>query len=293
MQQVSFYSQSTRLVGHVHLPDGLAEGERRPGIVLCHGFNAAQTVAIPDIAAHLCAAGYAVLRFDYRGIGLSDGPRGRIVPPEHVQDVRNALTFMQAQDHVDADRLGLYGTSFGGSHAVMAAAVDERVRALVSTVSIGNGRRWLRSMRRHWEFAEFLRRLDADRRQRVLTGESAIVSPYDIMVPDPVTQAVHAERARLAGRPAPDIVLESGEAILEYAPEEVVDRIAPRAALFIHAADDALVPAEESIAMHARAGEPKRLVLVPNAGHYDLYSGPGFARVMAEATDWFDAYLRA
>jgi fermentation-respiration switch protein FrsA (DUF1100 family) len=291
IEPVTFYSQGVRLTGHLHVPDGLADGERRPGIALCHGFNAVQTVAVPDIAAHFSAAGYVVLRFDYRGLGASDGARGRIVPAEHVQDIRNALTYLQTLSAVDPARLGLYGTSFGGSHAVVAASVDERVRALVSTVSIGNGRRWLQSMRRHWEFAAFLRRLEEDRRQRVLTGESAMVSPYEVMVPDPATQAVHAERARIAGRPAPDVVLESGEAILEYVPEDVVERVAPRAALFIHAADDELVPAAESIAMHARAGEPKRLVLVPGCGHYDVYSGAGFARVMAEATDWFGAYL--
>jgi dipeptidyl aminopeptidase/acylaminoacyl peptidase len=291
-QQVSFYSDGTRIVGHLHLPEGLAAGERRPGIVLCHGFNAVQTVAIPPIAEHLAGQGFVVLRFDYRGLGLSDGVRGRILPPEHVRDIRAALTFMQAQPAVDGAHLGLYGTSFGGSHAVATAAVDERVRAVVSVVSVGNGRRWLKGLRRHWEWAAFLRRLEEDRTRRVLTGESTYVSPYEIMVPDPATQAIHAERARLAGRPAPDVVLESGEAIVEYAPEEVVDRIAPRAVLFIHSGDDELVPAEESVAMFARAGEPKRLVILPGRAHYDVYAGDCFAEVMAHATAWFSLYLR-
>jgi dipeptidyl aminopeptidase/acylaminoacyl peptidase len=289
--QVTFYNDGTRMVGYLHVPEGLAPGERRPGIVLCHGFNAVQQVAIPDVARHLAAAGYVALRFDYRGIGESEGVRGRIFPQEHVRDARMALTFLQTQAMVAPDRLGMYGTSFGGSHAMTAAAQDERIRAVVSVVSIGNGRRWLQSLRRYWEWTAFLRRLEEDRQRRVLTGESQYVSPYEIMVRDPATEAVHAERARVSGKPAPDVVLESGEAIVEYAPEEVVDRIAPRAALFIHSGADELVPPAESVAMYERAGEPKRLVLLPGRAHYDVYAGDCFAEVMGHATNWFATYL--
>lgn len=289
-QPISFYSEGTRLAGALHLPGAGAPGERRPGIVLCHGFNAVQRVGLPEIAAHLAGAGYAVLRFDYRGVGESDGPRGRIFPQEHVKDVRAAMTCLQAQPGVDPDRIGLYGTSFGGSHAVSAAAVDQRAKVVVSSVSVGNGRRWLRGLRRYWEWAAFLRRLEEDRVRRVLTGESLSISPYEIMVRDPATEEAHAERAR-RGIVAADVVLESAEAIIEYAPEEVVGRIAPRPVLFIHCADDVLVPPEESIAMYERAGEPKRLVLLPGRSHYDVYSGAGFAEVMAEATAWFSQYL--
>ena len=289
-QPVSFFSEGIRIAGHLHRPADLAGGERRPGIVLCHGFNAVQRVGLPEIAAHLAGAGYIVLRFDYRGIGESEGPRGRVFPQEHVRDVRAAMTFLQAQPAVVPDQIGLYGTSFGGSHAVSAAAVDERAKVVVSVVSVGNGRRWLRGLRRYWEWAAFLKRLEEDRTRRVLTGESQIISPYEIMVRDPATEEAHAERAR-RGIVAADVVLESAEAIIEYAPEEIVHRLAPRPVLFIHCADDVLVPPDESIAMYERAGEPRRLVLLPGRGHYDVYSGAGFAEVMSHATAWFSIYL--
>jgi cephalosporin-C deacetylase-like acetyl esterase len=292
MEQVHFFSEGERIVGYLHRPEGLAAGERRPGIVLCHGFNGVQAVALPEIARHYAGAGFVTLRFDYRGIGESDGVRGKIAPAEYVKDIRAALTYMQAQPDVDGARLGLHGTSFGGGHAVATAAVDRRVRVVVSVVSVGNGRRWMQSLRRAWEWAAFLRRVEEHRAQRVLTGESLAVSPYEIMVPDPATQAMHAERARLAGRPAPDVLLESAEAILEYAPEEVVHRIAPRPILFIHSAADELVLPDESIAMYERAGEPKKLVLLPGRAHYDVYAGECFAEVMRHATDWFSTRLQ-
>jgi pimeloyl-ACP methyl ester carboxylesterase len=289
-QPVAFYSEGVRIAGHLHQPTGRQTDERRPGIVLCHGFNAVQRVGLPDIAAHLAAAGYAVLRFDYRGVGDSDGPRGRIFPQEHVKDVRAAITFLQAQPGVQPDRIGLYGTSFGGSHAISAAAVDSRPQVIVSSVSVGNGRRWLRGLRRYWEWTAFLKRLEEDRTRRVQTGESQVISPYEIMVLYPATEAAHKERER-QGIVAADVVLESAEAIIEYAPEEVVHRLAPRPVLFIHCADDVLVPPDESIAMYEHAGEPKKLVLLPGRSHYDVYSGQGFVEVMAHATAWFSKYL--
>lgn len=289
--QVTFYCDGVRIVGYLHQPDTQPPGRRLPGIVLCHGFNGAQSVALPEIARHYAAAGFVTLRFDYRGIGESEGVRGRIVPAEYIKDIRAALTFMQTQPTVEPEQLGLHGTSFGGGHAVATAAIDQRVKVVVSVVGVGNGRRWLQSLRRAWEWAAFLRRVEEHRRQRVLTGESLAVSPYELMVPDPPTQAMHAERARLAGRPAPDVLLESAEAILEYAPENLVDQIAPRPVLFVHSAADELVLPDESRAMFERAGEPKRLVLLPGRAHYDVYAGACFVETMSETTAWFKAYL--
>jgi fermentation-respiration switch protein FrsA (DUF1100 family) len=119
------------------------------------------------------------------------------------------------------------------------------------------------------------------------------VSPYEIMVRDPATEAIHAERQKRFPGSVADIALESGEAILDYAPEDVVDRIAPRAILWIHAERDELVPVEESQAMYARAREPKRLAVLPGLAHFDVYAGQGFAAVMRESIDWYGRFLRA
>ncbi|MBI4591075.1 MAG: alpha/beta fold hydrolase [Candidatus Rokubacteria bacterium] len=290
---VAFYSAGAKLSGHVHGADGTRPGQRRPGIVVCTGFAAVQNIYLPEICEALAEAGYLALRFDYRGFGESEGVGGRVVPMDHVQDIRNAITVLQQQPEADPERIGLYGTSFGGAHVSYTAAVDERVACTVSTVGIGSGRRWMRSLRRYWEWRAFLRRLAEDRVRRVLTGTSSYVSPYEIMVRDPYTEAVHAERQRRFPGSVADIVLESGEAIIEFAPEDVVDRIAPRAILWIHSGNDELVPAEESEAMYARAGEPKKLVILPGLTHYDVYQGEGFTRVMREAVGWYNRFIPA
>ena len=73
----------------------------------------------------------------------------------------------------------------------------------------------------------------------------------------------------------------------------MVDKIAPRPILFITTDDDRLVPPEESEALYARAGEPKRLVMLKGFGHYEVYAEPAFSQVMAETVDWFRQHLPA
>jgi dienelactone hydrolase len=291
-QRVSFYSEGMKLVGHLRdaTPPG-APAARRPAIVVCAGFAGVQGIYLPEICDALGQAGYVTLRFDYRGFGESPGTRGRVVPLDHVQDIRAAITFLQDQPTVDPERIGLYGTSFGGAHVSHVAGIDARVACTVSTVGVGSGRRWMRSLRRYWEWQAFQRRLAEDRARRVLTGASTYVSPYEIMVRDPATEAVHAERQKRFPGSVADILLESGEAIIDYAPEDVVGAIAPRAILWIHAERDELVPPEESQAMYARAGEPKRLVILPGLAHFDVYAGEGFAAVMRESLDWYRRFL--
>jgi len=71
----------------------------------------------------------------------------------------------------------------------------------------------------------------------------------------------------------------------------VVDRIAPRPILFITTDDDRLVPPEESEQLFAKAGEPKKLVILRGFGHYQVYEEPAFTQVMSETTAWFRQHL--
>ena len=71
----------------------------------------------------------------------------------------------------------------------------------------------------------------------------------------------------------------------------VVDKIAPRPILFITTDDDRLVPPEESEALFAKAGEPKKLVTLRGFGHYEVYVEPAFGQVMTETAAWFRKYL--
>lgn len=290
-ERVTFYSDGIQLVGYVYRPQRLAAEEKRSGILLCHGFGAHQERYLPDIANYLCGQGYVAMTFDYRGFGESDGPRWRLIPLEQITDIRNALTFLRLQDAVAPFSVGLYGTSFGGANVVYAAAVDRRVKCVVSVVGVGNGERWMRGLRRSYEWASFLRELEEDWKQRVLTGQSRIVDRLELMLTDPATAAEAAKILQQFPISCTHLPLETGQAVIDYHPEEMVGKIAPRPVLFIVAENDVLVPNDITREVYDRAGEPKKWVSIPNCDHYGVYYEPAFETVMAATNEWYQRHL--
>lgn len=125
-----FLSAGQRVVATLHLPPtGPA-----PGVVMCHGFTGHRIEAhflFVKAARALCAAGLAVLRFDFRGSGESEGEFRDLTVSGEIADALAALQFMRAEPAVDADRIALLGLSLGGLVAACAAARAEGVRALV------------------------------------------------------------------------------------------------------------------------------------------------------------------
>src|SRR5262249_8927932 len=138
------------------LPSDYKAGERRPAIVLCHGFTGIRSLILGDYAKVFCAAGFVVLTFDYRGYGGSEGTCRRLIPLEQIDDIRNAISFVETLPEVDPNRIGLWGTSFGGANAPYAAGVDTRIKAVVGQVGFGDGERFLLDTRRFGEREELL-----------------------------------------------------------------------------------------------------------------------------------------
>jgi hypothetical protein len=290
---VSFYSEGVRLVGDVYAADDVRPPERRAGIVLCHGYTGVKDLYLPDNARVLTDAGYVVMTFDYKGWGDSEGSRSRLAPYSRVADVQAALTFLGTLPEVDAGRLGIYGTSYGGATVVWTAAIDPRVKCVVSVVGIGDGARWMRSVRRPDEFHDLLQRAARDRDKRVLDGKSEFVTREEILLPDRQSAELAAAARRNNPAAVGAIPLEYVDETMQFAPEWVVDRIAPRPVLFITTDDDRLVPAQESIELYRRAGEPKKLVVLEGYGHYEVYVEPAFSAVMQATVAWYRQYLPA
>ena len=290
---VSFYSEGVKLAGDLFLPADVKPGDRRAGIVLCHGYTGVRSIYLPDNARVLAEAGYVVMSFDYKGWGDSEGPKSRLAPYSRVADVQAALTFLGAQPEVDAARLGIYGTSYGGATVVFVAAVDLRVRCVVSVVGVGNGARWMRSVRHPDEYHDLLTRAAADRDKRVLTGVSDLADRNEVLLPDRQSAELGAAARRDNPGAVTQLPLEFVDDTLGFNPEWIVDRIAPRPVLFITTDDDRLVPPQESEAMFARAGEPKKLVVLKGFGHYEVYGGEAFRQVMDETVAWYKTHLPA
>ena len=291
-KSVTFFSEGVKLVGDLYIPEGLAAGEKRAGIVLCYGYTGVRTLYEPPTAQALSQVGYVVLTFDYKGWGDSDGPRTRLSPYGRVIDTQAALTFLSIQPQVDANQVGLYGSSYGGATVIFTTAIDPRVKTVMCVTGVGNGLRWMRSIRRPDEYADMLDRAAADRAMRVTTGKSEMVDRNEILIPDRLSAKIAAETRKNDGTTVSKIPLEYIDDTAGFNPEWVVDKIAPRPVLFLSTDDDRLVPGEV-VSMYAHANEPKKLVVLKGFGHYELYSGEGFRQLTEATLSWFTEKLPA
>jgi len=288
-EKINFYSEGYKLAGLLYRPEKISG--KVPGIVVCHGFGGLKEGTPPNICKFLSSRGYLVFSFDYRGFGESQGITGRINPWEQAADIKNAITCLQTLNEVEPGRIGLYGTSYGGGNVVYVTATDQRVKCTVSTVPVANGERWMKSIRRHWEWVELVKRLEKDRTQRVLTGCSELVDRYEIMVPDPETEAFYGKIFEQFPEQRTRLALETVDYVITFKPEDYVHLISPRPIMFIHSADDHLVDPEESVSLYRRAGEPKRLEMIAGASHFGVYTDEAFNQVMSFTGEWFDKYL--
>ena len=288
-RRVTYYSQGVKISAVLYLPDG-AGAANRPGIVLCHGFTGIKELILPDYARRFAAAGYVVLAFDYRGFGESEGERGRLIPYEQVMDIRNSITFMETLDEVDPERIGLWGTSYGAANVIYTGGIDPRPRCVVAQVGFGNAGRELAN-RPPAEVAPVMEMIRNERRQRVLTGKSTMIDPF-LILSDPDSVAFFNEAVKELPQLKTQITLETAEATLEYRPEEVAHKIAPRALLLISAEHDVVTPPDQFRSVYAKAGEPKKLVVIEGIRHYEIYRpGPAMDRSVAEALEWYERYL--
>jgi uncharacterized protein len=287
---VRFFSEGTRMEGDLFLPSDFKSGERRPGVVLCHGFTGVRTLILGDYAKVFAQAGFVALTFDYRGYGGSEGIKRRLIPLEQIDDIRNAISFFETLPEVDPERVGLWGTSFGGANAPYTAAVDTRIKAVVGQVGFGDGERFLLDTRRFGERSELLEKVAEDRRRRAVEGVGDRLSPLDALN-SPQTNAFLGDSLKDVASSRIDISWETIEKTLEYKPIEIIDRIAPRALLLIGARDDDLCKIEGYQKLYDRAREPKKFVVLPIT-HYEIYAGKWLDESSGLATEWFDRFLK-
>ncbi len=120
----------TDCAGWLFLPASAAPA---PVVVMAHGFAGTRDVGLPPIAERFARAGLAAFVFDYRGFGASGGSARQLVDPwQQLDDWRAALRFARARGDVNGERLALFGASLGGGHALIIAAEDGDVRAVVA-----------------------------------------------------------------------------------------------------------------------------------------------------------------
>jgi fermentation-respiration switch protein FrsA (DUF1100 family) len=263
---------------------------------MAHGWSSVKEMSLASYAEAFAKAGFIVLVFDYRFLGASGGmPRQRVIPSEQQADYRNAITYMSRQPEVDADRIGLWGTSYSGGHVLEVAATDRRVKAVVAQVPAVNTAalawRWIRNgwHREVWQTTKLMLK-------QLFHPFTQLYIP---VVNDPGLAATlpGGEGARWFERErknAPswknEVTVSSSIAAMFYRGARFIHRIAPTPLLMVVASHDDIVLTSECLKAFQRAQEPKKLLEV-EGGHFDFYEEPGLSKVLSTEVEWFQLYL--
>ena len=295
-RDVEFTSGQDTIRGWLYTPD---EGEGpHPAIVLAGGWCYVKELVQPYYAEMFARAGFAALLFDYRNFGSSDGARRQHIDPVwQVEDYKNAISFAETLPEVDAERIGVWGLSYSGGHVLVVAAIDRRVRCVVSQVPLVSGIENARRLIRADAFAGLRAAFDADRAARYAGKEPEMIPV--VFEDDPASPAAlptadssafflrFAERAPLWRN---EVTLRSVEMFTEYEPGDYLPRISPTPLLMVVAAGDHLTVSDLTTAAFERAREPKQLLVLPG-GHFDAYTGTAFETSSSVQRDFLVQHL--
>ena len=297
-RQVTFYVDGgTALYGKLFLPKGFTTTGRLPAVVVGHGINAL-SIGIEKFAARFAERGLVAMAIDYQSYGFSGSGSDdiRLLEPDvttdktavvekemrillkrtnlnnvhEVADFRAAVSFLQGEPGIDPDKIGIWGSSNGGSVVVAVAAVDARVKAVVSQVA--GPRPAARAP------VPLGANLLQDAIKRVREGQGAEVDggfSFRSKVDQWSTQRNRDVR-----------------------PGQTLDQIrSTTAVLFLPAEKDELTQgaggALEASKFLADRGVPSQAIVLPGLTHFQAYSNAGFEIGSNLAADWFLKYLSA
>jgi alpha-beta hydrolase superfamily lysophospholipase len=286
-QRITFTSAGTTLAGVIHTPAGAKAGERRPAVVICHGFGGHKDG--PQqlwTATKLAEWGYVALRFDFRGCGESGGRRGWVIAQEQVDDVKEAVSYMQSRGDVDPQGIAVSGTSFGAAVAIYAAGVDPRIAAVMSQGGWADGTSIAQTQHptpEKWQ--AYIDRVETARRKSAETGKTQYLHRYDIV---PVPERL---RAFIDERSIFEFPVETALTKFYFRPGDVIGNIAPRPVLLLHAANDSVTGAKGSLELFARSKPPTELHLLTDVDHF-MY-GEEDSRIDNLVHDWLKKYFPA
>ncbi len=102
-------------------------------VVMNHGFGGTKDAVLERYALRFVEVGTAVLTYDYRHFGESEGqPRQLYDVPCQLEDLRAAIAFARGRSEIDPAKIVIWGTSAAGGYGLTIAAEDERIAAVIA-----------------------------------------------------------------------------------------------------------------------------------------------------------------
>ena len=292
---VQFDADGTTLRGWLYMPD---RGARPfPIVVMAHGFSALKEMGLDQYAEVFARAGLAALVYDNRNLGASEGnPRFEIDPIAQMRDYRHAITYAQTRAEIRPDRIGVWGTSYTGGLVLMVAALDRRVKCVVSQVPFISGYETMIQVMPLEERKQFYDRVQTERLSLAAGNPPSLVAVYTNDTSKPIDAPGRRTYSYFQSFMQQDrlnwenkVTLRSLDLRLEYEAMPFVARVSPTPLLMIIADNDTITPTDIALRAFEQAHEPKKIILL-QGDHYVPYL-EAFDRSSGAARDWFAQYL--
>jgi hypothetical protein len=288
-KEAAFYSEGSRLKAAIYAPENLPVTGASPALVVNSGYQGFNAFYPKMFAERMTQRGFVCLGFDYRGMADSEGEKGRVLLEEQAQDIRNAVTFLRAQEEVDPARVGLVGWGMGAADVLLAAERGQNVAGVAALNGFYNGRRWLQSIHAYDDYLRILDEVELDRNRRVLEGVSKLADTFEHYPLDPASDRyVQAELASVYGFGYPT-QLQFTESLLDLDAERAAASLSPTPLFIAHGTKNSLHPYGEAEALFRAAGSPKTLYSIDGRHNDFMYADhPEFIKLCDRLKEFFD-----
>lgn len=302
VQKVTFKNQyQMNVTGNLFVPKDMNRNAKNPAIIVGHPMGAVKEQSSNLYATKMAERGFVTLSLDLSFWGESEGrPRNAVAPDIYAEDFSAAVDFLGTRPFVDREWIGVLGICGSGSFVISAAKIDPRMKA-VATVSMYDMGAASRNGLRNSTTLEQRKKViaeAAEQRYVEFTGGETKYTSGTVHELNENSNAIEREFYDFYRTPrgeytpkgsSPKLTthptLTSNVKFLNFYPFNDIETISPRPMLFITGAD--AHSREFSEDAYKRAGEPKDLVVIPGAGHVDLYD-----RVQLIPFDKLEAFFK-
>jgi uncharacterized protein len=279
-QPVSFKNQyGMNVAGNLFVPKDIDRNTTHPAIVVGHPMGAVKEQSANLYATKMAERGFVTMSLDLSFWGASAGePRNAVSPDIYAEDFSAAVDYLRTQSFVDRERIGALGICGSGSFVISAAKIDPRIKsvATVSMYDMGAANRdGLRNGVSLEQRRQVLRQAADQRDAEFSGGATAYIggTPEELTDQSSAIDREFYDFYRTSRGNSPDTTthptMTSNVKFMNFYPFNDIETISPRPMLFI--AGQNAHSREFSEDAYALAAEPKELVIIPGAGHVDLY----------------------
>jgi fermentation-respiration switch protein FrsA (DUF1100 family) len=293
-KDVSFKVKGTSLRAWLYLPENLSAPV--PCIIMGHGFGGTKDMGLESYAIRYQEAGFAVLIFDYRHFGESDGePRQLIWIPYQLEDWSAAIAYARNLKEVNPAKIALWGTSMSGGHVIVTAAKDNRIACVVAQCPGLDG---------HASGEMFLKRVGIRYALRmVMHGQRDYFRSWFGLSPHKIP---------IVGKPGSIACLTTPDAydfFRKFAPENYVNEVCARInirgdkyrpvkqaqnvrcpVLLQICEHDSIIPKSAAVETEKQLGKYGEAIYYP-IGHFDIYIGDNFEKAVSDQLEFFKKHL--